>query len=111
VNGLVTRNAMAKCEEYGLCTLWQDRAPGEQYSGWLPVPAGTPGATHDLNRLVVACRWDRRPPAGCSNDQRPPSWPGGVDAPVRAAQAQQAPSRPARRPARVLSLIAIRPRR
>jgi hypothetical protein len=41
----------AECEEYGL---WCVGPP------WTPVPAGTPNAIHDLNRLYMSYKWDRQ---------------------------------------------------
>jgi hypothetical protein len=44
----------AECEEYGL---WAVFVPDGDPS-WQPVPAGTPGAVPDLNRLLSQGRWD-----------------------------------------------------
>lgn len=41
----------AECREYGF---WCVGPP------WVAVPAGTAGATEDLNRLAVSCRWDQQ---------------------------------------------------
>ncbi len=41
---------VVECREYGF---WCAGPP------WKPVPAGTPGATEDLNRLIISCRWDK----------------------------------------------------
>lgn len=38
-----------ECREYGF---WCAGPP------WVPVPAGTPGATENLNRLYTECVWD-----------------------------------------------------
>jgi hypothetical protein len=47
----------AECREYGF---WAVFGPGlsPPQVGWVAVPAGTPGATEDLNRLARECRWD-----------------------------------------------------
>lgn len=42
-----------ECEKFGF---WSVMVPGR---GWVPVPVGTPGAVHDLNRLVTERRWSR----------------------------------------------------
>lgn len=44
----------AECRELGL---WCVGRPG-QTPYWQSVPAGTPGATEDLNRLHMDYRWD-----------------------------------------------------
>lgn len=45
-----------ECREYGFWCLWgPDMIPPQR--GWVPVPAGTPGATEDLNRLDTTI-WD-----------------------------------------------------
>lgn len=41
----------AECREYGF---WCVGPP------WKSVPAGTLGATEDLNRLLTTCRWDQK---------------------------------------------------
>lgn len=41
----------AECREYGWWAVFDPP--------WRRVPAGTPGAVEDLNRLVVEARWDR----------------------------------------------------
>lgn len=41
----------AECRDYGF---WCIGPP------WVVVPAGTPGATEDLNRLHRTCRWDQQ---------------------------------------------------
>lgn len=43
----------AECEEFGW---WAVFVPCGNPS-WKPVPAGTPGAVLDLNRLVVEAKW------------------------------------------------------
>ena len=42
-----------ECAEFGL---WAVFVPNVGYE---PVPAGTPDAVHDLNRLWRECDWDR----------------------------------------------------
>jgi hypothetical protein len=44
------------CERLGFWCIG-DGPPGNH---WRPVPVGTPGATHDLNRLFKDARWNRR---------------------------------------------------
>lgn len=44
----------AECEELGF---WAVFVPYGNPS-WRPVPAGTPGAVHDLNRLAAEASWD-----------------------------------------------------
>lgn len=45
---------VAECEEFGW---WAVFVPNGDPS-WKPVPAGTPDAVPDLNRLVLEARWD-----------------------------------------------------
>lgn len=46
-----------ECREYGFWCLWgPDMTPPRQ--GWVSVPAGTPGATEDLNKLAAMTVWD-----------------------------------------------------
>jgi hypothetical protein len=46
-----------ECREYGFWCLWgPDMNPPQR--GWVPVPAGTPGATEDLNTLARRTVWD-----------------------------------------------------
>jgi hypothetical protein len=50
---------VVECREYGFWCLWgPDMNPPRQ--GWVSVPAGTPGATEDLNRLAIHTRWDAK---------------------------------------------------
>ncbi len=43
-----------ECEQFGF---WAVFVPNGNPS-WRSVPFGTPGAVHDLNRLVMAATWD-----------------------------------------------------
>lgn len=46
---------VAECREFGWYSIRNPSGPG-----YVPVPAGTPGATEDLNRLCSGeARWDR----------------------------------------------------
>jgi hypothetical protein len=46
-----------ECREYGFwCVFGPDMNPPRR--GWISVPAGTPGATEDLNRLARETVWD-----------------------------------------------------
>lgn len=46
-----------ECREYGFWSCWgPDMDPPQR--GWVVVPAGTPGATEDLNTLAVRTTWD-----------------------------------------------------
>ena len=47
----------AECREYGFWAVFGPDLFPPQW-GWVPVPAGTPGATEDLNRLSRECQWD-----------------------------------------------------
>lgn len=48
-----------ECHEYGFWCLWgPDMNPPQQ--GWISMPAGTPGASEDLNRLHEETVWDRQ---------------------------------------------------
>jgi hypothetical protein len=40
----------SECREYGFWCIWGPP--------WIPVPAGTPGASENLNRLSQECDWD-----------------------------------------------------
>jgi hypothetical protein len=46
---------LAQCREYGL---WCKRNPDGP--GWIACNKDDPGATEDLNRLVVECDWDKK---------------------------------------------------
>ena len=46
-------NGLAECREYGF---WAKLVKGK---GWVPCDRDEQGATEDLNRLVVTCKWDR----------------------------------------------------
>ncbi len=47
----------AECREFGFWAVFgPEMAPPQR--GWVSVPAGTPGATEDLNRLTIECTWD-----------------------------------------------------
>jgi len=49
----------AECEEFGWWSTWES---GPGWGRWTRVPAGTPDARPDLNRLVAEASWD--PAAG-----------------------------------------------
>jgi hypothetical protein len=44
----------AECREFGF---WVIEQPNQD-PWWKPVPAGTPGATENLNRLYLETKWD-----------------------------------------------------
>lgn len=46
-------HGVAECEEFGWFALF------EPYKGWIRCTKETPGAVHDLNRLVTEGVWDR----------------------------------------------------
>lgn len=48
---------VAECREFGFwCVEGRKMTPPQP--GWVRVPAGTPGATEDLNRMLLTCVWD-----------------------------------------------------
>lgn len=53
----------AEAEEFGWWAFWDGPGPerGWDYQGrgWIQVPAGTPGAVPDLDRLSAEAQWDR----------------------------------------------------
>jgi hypothetical protein len=53
----------AEAAEFGWWACWDGPGPEQgwdyQGQGWIQVPAGTPGAVPDLDRLSTDAQWDR----------------------------------------------------